>query len=377
MPFKEPDTDELLARAVEAGTLRLSDRAADAAAGRRDRAHARHAVVLAHRDRHVATSAPCSTTLLPHLREGHLLVLRSTVAPGTTEFVAGYLEKHRGFTRRARTSSSPTCPSGSPPTASWPRSGRCRASSAASARRSGERAARAVRAARRADRPDHAGPGRAGQDLGEHPALRDVRAAEPADDGLRALRRERVRGHRPDQPRLPARRDRAAAASPPARACARTSRSARSARNAPGMLLAVSRVNETRAAVPRRGDQAPARRPARAQGRRARARVQGRHRRRARLALAQADPPARARAGRRRRPRPGRGDADGRLRRGRDRRRRRRRGHEPRRVLDARGARGDRAHGRAGLPRRRPLERVRRRPGVRLRERGRRVEPAR
>jgi UDP-N-acetyl-D-mannosaminuronic acid dehydrogenase len=36
--------------------------------------------------------------LLPHLRAGHLLVLRSTVAPGTTEFVAGYLEKHRGFT---------------------------------------------------------------------------------------------------------------------------------------------------------------------------------------------------------------------------------------------------------------------------------------
>ena len=35
--------------------------------------------------------------LLPHLREGHLLVLRSTVAPHTTEFVAGYLEKHRGF----------------------------------------------------------------------------------------------------------------------------------------------------------------------------------------------------------------------------------------------------------------------------------------
>jgi UDP-N-acetyl-D-mannosaminuronic acid dehydrogenase len=35
--------------------------------------------------------------LLPHLRAGHLLVLRSTVAPGTTEFVAGYLEKRRGF----------------------------------------------------------------------------------------------------------------------------------------------------------------------------------------------------------------------------------------------------------------------------------------
>ena len=35
--------------------------------------------------------------LLPHLREGQLLVLRSTVAPHTTEFVAGYLEKQRGF----------------------------------------------------------------------------------------------------------------------------------------------------------------------------------------------------------------------------------------------------------------------------------------
>src|SRR5919112_465979 len=33
--------------------------------------------------------------LLPVLRDGHLVVLRSTVAPGTTEFVAGYLEKHR------------------------------------------------------------------------------------------------------------------------------------------------------------------------------------------------------------------------------------------------------------------------------------------
>ena len=36
--------------------------------------------------------------LLPVLSAGQLLVLRSTVAPGTTEFVAGYLEKQRGFT---------------------------------------------------------------------------------------------------------------------------------------------------------------------------------------------------------------------------------------------------------------------------------------
>jgi UDP-N-acetyl-D-mannosaminuronic acid dehydrogenase len=35
--------------------------------------------------------------LLGVLAAGHSLVLRSTVAPGTTEFVAGYLAKHRGF----------------------------------------------------------------------------------------------------------------------------------------------------------------------------------------------------------------------------------------------------------------------------------------
>ena len=35
--------------------------------------------------------------LLPLLRPGHALILRSTIAPGTTEFVAGYLEKRRGL----------------------------------------------------------------------------------------------------------------------------------------------------------------------------------------------------------------------------------------------------------------------------------------
>lgn len=35
--------------------------------------------------------------LMPVLREGHSLILRSTVAPGTTEAVAGYLERRSGF----------------------------------------------------------------------------------------------------------------------------------------------------------------------------------------------------------------------------------------------------------------------------------------
>jgi UDP-N-acetyl-D-mannosaminuronic acid dehydrogenase len=35
--------------------------------------------------------------LLPHLRAGQAIHLRSTIAPGTTDFVAGYLAKHRDF----------------------------------------------------------------------------------------------------------------------------------------------------------------------------------------------------------------------------------------------------------------------------------------
>ena len=92
MPFKEPGTDELLARV----DLDLSSRAADAAQA--------DAIVLtlgtpamSHIEIDIGAIRAVLDDLLPQLREGHLLVLRSTVAPHTTEFVAGYLEKHRGF----------------------------------------------------------------------------------------------------------------------------------------------------------------------------------------------------------------------------------------------------------------------------------------
>ncbi|WP_028058003.1 nucleotide sugar dehydrogenase [Candidatus Solirubrobacter pratensis] len=92
MPFKEPGTDELLTR-VDIG---LSTRATDAAqAG---------AIVLtlgtpamSHIEIDMGDIRAVLDDLLPVLREDHLVVLRSTVAPGTTEFVAGYLEKQRGF----------------------------------------------------------------------------------------------------------------------------------------------------------------------------------------------------------------------------------------------------------------------------------------
>src|SRR5919108_3067458 len=92
MPFKEPGTNELLART----TIELSGRVSEAA--RAD------AIVLtvgtpsfSHVEIDMGEVRSVLDDLLPHLREGQLLVLRSTVAPGATEFVAGYLEKHRRF----------------------------------------------------------------------------------------------------------------------------------------------------------------------------------------------------------------------------------------------------------------------------------------
>src|SRR3954449_4755541 len=92
MPFKEPGTDELLARV----DLDLSSRAADAAQA--------DAIVLtlgtpamSHIEIDIGAIRAVLDDLLPLVRPEQLIVLRSTVAPGTTEFVAGYLEKHRGF----------------------------------------------------------------------------------------------------------------------------------------------------------------------------------------------------------------------------------------------------------------------------------------
>jgi UDP-N-acetyl-D-mannosaminuronic acid dehydrogenase len=93
MPFKEPGTDELLARV----DLSLSHRAADGAQAR--------SIVLtlgtpsfSHIEIDMGDIRSVLDDLLPLLQRDQLVVLRSTVAPGTTEFVAGYLEKHRGFT---------------------------------------------------------------------------------------------------------------------------------------------------------------------------------------------------------------------------------------------------------------------------------------
>jgi UDP-N-acetyl-D-mannosaminuronic acid dehydrogenase len=92
MPFRETGTQELLDRT----TLSLSDRIADAA-------QARHIVItlgtpsFSHIEIDMRDIRQALDDLLPVLRNGHSVILRSTIAPGTTAFVAGYLRKHRGF----------------------------------------------------------------------------------------------------------------------------------------------------------------------------------------------------------------------------------------------------------------------------------------
>ncbi len=96
MPFAEPGADEVLERVRAAGRLELSGDVAQAA-------RARHIVLtlgtpsFSHIEIDVSQIRSVLDDLLPHLRAGHCLTLRSTIAPGTTEFVAGYLEQRRGF----------------------------------------------------------------------------------------------------------------------------------------------------------------------------------------------------------------------------------------------------------------------------------------
>jgi UDP-N-acetyl-D-mannosaminuronic acid dehydrogenase len=96
MPFEESGAQELLDRVHASGRLSLSDRVADAA-------RARQIVItlgtpsFSHIEIDMRDIRSALDDLLGVLAPGHSVILRSTVAPGTTDFVAGYLAKHRGF----------------------------------------------------------------------------------------------------------------------------------------------------------------------------------------------------------------------------------------------------------------------------------------
>src|SRR4051812_46610124 len=96
MPYRETGTQELLERVLTGGRLQTTRAVQDAAA-------ADHIVLTLGTPAHVHIEIDMSQIkqvvddLLPVLTEGQSLILRSTVAPGTTDFVAGYLAKKRGF----------------------------------------------------------------------------------------------------------------------------------------------------------------------------------------------------------------------------------------------------------------------------------------
>jgi UDP-N-acetyl-D-mannosaminuronic acid dehydrogenase len=96
MPFRETGTQELLERVLDLGRFDRTKVVQDAA-------RADHIVLTLHTPSYSHIEIDISQIrgvvddLLPVLREGHSLILRSTVAPGTTEWVAGYIEQRRGF----------------------------------------------------------------------------------------------------------------------------------------------------------------------------------------------------------------------------------------------------------------------------------------
>ena len=96
MPFRETGTQELLERVLEEGRFERTRIVQEAA-------RADHIVLTLHTPSYSHIEIDISQIrgviddLLPVLHEGHSIILRSTVAPGTTEWVAGYIEQRRGF----------------------------------------------------------------------------------------------------------------------------------------------------------------------------------------------------------------------------------------------------------------------------------------
>ena len=96
MPFSETGADAVMNRVHESGRFRVTSDV-------RAAAEAEHIVLtlgtpsFSHIEIDIRDIRSVLDSLLPLLREGHSLILRSTIAPGTTDFVAGSIEKHRGL----------------------------------------------------------------------------------------------------------------------------------------------------------------------------------------------------------------------------------------------------------------------------------------
>src|SRR5919202_4314729 len=96
MPFQETGTQELLERVLAGGRLRLSQRTTDAG-GADHIALTLGTPALSHVEIDISQIRSAIDELLPFIRAGQSILLRSTVAPGTTDWVAGYVEQRRGL----------------------------------------------------------------------------------------------------------------------------------------------------------------------------------------------------------------------------------------------------------------------------------------
>lgn len=93
MPFREEGAEEVLARVIAAGRFRASSDAADAIVGAEILILTLGTPVDEHLNPVFSALEKVLTTLGPLLQANQLLILRSTVSPGTTEYLRRYLEE--------------------------------------------------------------------------------------------------------------------------------------------------------------------------------------------------------------------------------------------------------------------------------------------
>jgi UDP-N-acetyl-D-mannosaminuronic acid dehydrogenase len=96
MPFQETGTQELLERVLPTGRLSIGSDIRDAA--RADWILLTLGTpTFSHIEVDISDIRGVVDDLMPLLRPGQTLILRSTVGPGTTEWLAGYIEQRRGL----------------------------------------------------------------------------------------------------------------------------------------------------------------------------------------------------------------------------------------------------------------------------------------
>ena len=96
MPFEETGTQEVLERVLPTGRLSIAD-SIHQAAGADWIVLTLGTPTFSHIEVDISDIRGVVDDLMPLLQPGQTLILRSTVGPGTTEWLAGYIEQRRGF----------------------------------------------------------------------------------------------------------------------------------------------------------------------------------------------------------------------------------------------------------------------------------------